>query len=81
MLNPALAEMMANDRITQLQAAAAERSSSARASVRAETAAPPASSRSIRHAHLTNSQRAVGWFLVSLGLRLALARPRTGSAR
>jgi hypothetical protein len=80
-LNPALAEMMASDRITELQGAAAKRSLSARASVRAETAAPQASSRSTRRARLANSQRAVGWFLVSVGLRLALPRARTGPAR
>jgi hypothetical protein len=80
-LNPALAEMVANDRITELRAAAAKRSSSARASAGAETGAPHASSRSNRHAHLANSQRAIGWFLVSVGLRLALPRTRAGSAR
>ena len=81
MLNPALAEMMASDRITELQGAAAKRSLSARASVCAETATPQASTRSTRRARLANSQRAVGWFLVSVGLRLALPRARTGSAR
>ena len=81
MLNPALAEMMASDRIMELQGAARQRSLRARASVPAETAAPPASSRSIRHDHLANSQRAIGWFLISVGLRLALPRTRTGSAR
>jgi hypothetical protein len=80
-LNPALAEMMASDRIMELQGAARQRSLRARASVRAETAAPQASSRSVRHDHLANSQRAIGWFLVSVGLRLALPRTRTGSAR
>lgn len=81
MLNPALAEMMASDRIMELQGAAKQRSLRARASVRAETAAPQALSRSVRHDHLANSQRAIGWFLVSVGLRLALPRTRTGSAR
>jgi hypothetical protein len=80
-LNPALAEMMASDRIMELQGAAMKRSLLARASVRAETAAAQALSRSARHDHLANSQRAIGWFLVSVGLRLALPRTRTGSAR
>jgi hypothetical protein len=80
-LNPALAEMVAKDRITELQGAAAKRSLRARASVCAETAAPQTSSRSIRHAQLANRQRAIGWFLVSVGLRLALPRTRTDSAR
>ena len=81
MLNPALAEMMANDRITELQGAATKRTLCARANDRAETAGPQASSRSTRHDHLANSQRAIGWFLVSVGLRLALPRARTDSAR
>jgi hypothetical protein len=80
-LNPALAEMMASDRIMELRGAATKRSLRARASVRAETAAPQALSRSVRHDHLANSQRAIGWFLVSVGLRLALPRTRAGSAR
>jgi hypothetical protein len=80
-LNPAVAEMMASDRIVELQAAAAKRSLGARASVRAETAAPQALSRSVRRDHLANPQRAIGWFLVSVGLRLALSRTPTGSPR
>lgn len=80
-MNPTLAEMMANDRITELRRAAARRSSCAGPSVATEIAAPRASYRSVRHEHLVNSQRAVGWFLVSVGLRLAVPRTRTGSAR
>jgi hypothetical protein len=80
-LNPALAEMVATDRITELQRAAAKRSLCARSSVHTETVARQASSRSVRHAHLANSQRAIGWFLVSVGLRLAVPRTRTGSVR
>jgi hypothetical protein len=80
-LNPALAEMMASDRIMELQRAATKRSLRARPSVPAETAGPQALSRSVRHDHLANSQRAIGWFLVSVGLRLALPRTRAGSAR
>ena len=70
MLNPALTEMVASDRIRELQAAAAKRSSPVR---------PPA--RSIRPVPVANPQRALGWFLVSVGLRLALPRARTGSLR
>jgi hypothetical protein len=80
-LNPALTEMMANDRITELRQAAARRPPATGHRVPAETAAPPAPSRSGRPARLANSQRAVGWFLVSVGLRLALPRPRSGPAR
>jgi hypothetical protein len=108
-LNPALTEMVAQDRIRELQAAAAKRSSPVRPPVsthtaakrsspvrvqtaaqrpllvrpfgRSETAAHQPSSRAIRHAHLANPRRAIGWFLVSVGLRLALPRARTGSVR
>jgi hypothetical protein len=80
-LNPALAEMVATDRIRELERGAARRSLRARSSAPAETAAPQASSGSLRHAHLANSQRTIGWFLVSVGLRLALPRTRAGSVR
>jgi hypothetical protein len=116
-LNPALTEMVAGDRITELRRAAAKRSSRPAAEYRSsrpaaeypssrvtaeypssrvtaeyrswrpgasalvEATAWPASSRSIRHVHLANPQRAIGWFLVSVGLRLALPRARTGSVR
>jgi hypothetical protein len=80
-LNPALAEMMAKDRITELRRTAAERRSCTDPSVPSESAAPRASSQSSRHARLANAQRAIGWFLVSVGLRLALPRTRTGPAR
>ena len=81
MLNPALAEMMAKDRITELRRTAAERRSCTDPSAPPETAVVQASSRSSRHARLANSQRAIGWFLVSVGLRLALPRTRTGPVR
>ena len=81
MLNPSLAEMVATDRIRELQRGAARRSLRVRSSVPTETAASHPSSGSLRHAHLANSQRAIGWFLVSVGLRLALPRARTGSVR
>jgi hypothetical protein len=80
-MNPALTEMVAKDRITELRVAAAKRSHRAGRSVPTDTAPRHASSRSTRHVHLANPQRAIGWFLVSVGLRLALARTRTGAAR
>jgi hypothetical protein len=78
-MNPGLIEMMAKDRRTELQAAAANRASSS--AVRTEIAVRPASSRSAEHVRLANPQQAIGWFLVSVGLRLAMPRTRTGPAR
>jgi hypothetical protein len=73
--------MMVKDRITDLRTASAKRSSHAGPDGGAETGAPPASLRSRRRVHLANPQRAIGWFLVSVGLRLAVSRTRTGPAR
>lgn len=80
-MNPALTEMVAKDRITELHAAAAKRAARNRPSLATEIVARPASSHSSRRFRLTNPQQAIGWFLVSLGLRLAVPRTRTGSAR
>jgi hypothetical protein len=79
MMNPALIEMMAKDRSRELQAVAANRPS--RSVVRTATVTRPALSRSGRHVRLANPQRAIGWFLVSVGLRLAMPRTPTGPAR
>jgi hypothetical protein len=78
-MNPGLIEMMAKDRRTELRAAAANRASSS--AVHTEIATRPASARSTQHVRLANPQQAIGWFLVSVGLRLAMPRTRTGPAR
>jgi hypothetical protein len=78
-MNPGLVELMAQDRTTELRTAAANRS--LRCSAPTEIAARATSSRSNRHVRLGNPQRAIGWFLVSVGLRLAMPRTPTGSAR
>jgi hypothetical protein len=78
-MNPGLIEMMAKDRRTELRAAAANRAS--RSVARTGIATRPASSRSSQHVRLANPQQAIGWFLVSVGLRLAMPRTRTGPAR
>jgi len=75
-LNPALAEMVARDRIAEMQRAAAKRSFSTRSYRPADTTAL-----SIRQARRASPQRAIGWFLIRVGLRLALPRTRAGSAR
>jgi hypothetical protein len=80
-MNPALIEMMATDRSTELRAAAAKRAPRGGVSVPTEPSARATSARPGRRAPLANPQREVGWFLVSVGLRLALPRTRTGPAR
>jgi hypothetical protein len=78
-LNPALLEMAARDRIAEMHRAAAKRPGGARCD-RADTGwchTAPIS----RHPRLANRQRAIGWFLISVGLRLAVPRARTGSGR
>ncbi len=81
MLNPALTEIMANDRLKELQQTGPNGSSRTRSLPTEIATAPRASLRSIRHDRLVDSQRAIGWFLVSVGLRLVVPRTRTGSAR
>jgi hypothetical protein len=79
-MNPSLIEMMAKDRSAELRAAAANRPS--RSAVGSGVATRrPASFRPSPRVGLANPQRAVGWFLVSVGLRLAMPRTPTRTAR
>jgi hypothetical protein len=79
-LNPALMEMAARDRIAELQRAGAERTLSS-GSYRAADITASQTPHLTRHARRTDLQRAIGWFLVSVGLRLAVPRTRVGSGR
>lgn len=81
MLNPAVAEMAAHDRSTELLRAATRRSVDSRGYRAAAKHKAPTPRLSIRRARRANPQQAVGWFLVSVGLRLALPRSRAGSTR
>jgi hypothetical protein len=81
MLNPALLEMAARDRTAELQRAGRQRSLGARSNHAADSARPHTARRSMRHARGAQPQQAIGWFLVSVGLRLALSRTRTSSGR
>lgn len=78
MLHPALLQIAARDRIAEMQRAGAKRSFGTW-SYRATE--PPAPGHSARDARRVHPQRAIGWFLVSLGLRLAVPRTRPGSGR
>jgi hypothetical protein len=81
MLNPALLEMAARDRTAELQRASTRRSLGARSNHAVDAARPHTARLSLRHARAAHPQQAIGWFLVSVGLRLALSRTRTSSGR
>jgi hypothetical protein len=81
MLNPALLEMAARDRTAELRRAGTQRSLGARSNHAADTAKPHTTRLSMRHPRTAHPQQAIGWFLVSVGLRLALSRARTSSGR
>ena len=81
MLNPALAEMAARDRNAELLRAAPKRSLDSRGYRATEERETPTARPSVRRARRANPQRAVGWFLVSVGLRLALPRTQAASTR
>jgi hypothetical protein len=81
MLNPALTEMAARDRLAGLHRAAARRSLDSRGYGDTDETKALTVQLSDRRAQRVGPRRAVGWFLVSVGLRLALPRPRAGSTR
>jgi hypothetical protein len=81
MLNPAFVEMAARDRIADMQRVSTTRSFGARSYLAADTTTSQTPPAGIRHARCADLQRAIGWFLVSVGLRLALPRARAGSGR
>jgi hypothetical protein len=83
-MNPALMEMVAQAKSSERRSAAATRSArlwgaaSAGASASDEIQAWTLRSGTDRS---IAARRTIGWFLVRLGLRLALPRPGTASAR
>lgn len=81
MLNPALVEMQARDRISEMRRVGATRSSGTRPCPTVGVTMARAFARPIADARRSEPRRALGWFLVSVGLRLAVPRPRSGSAR
>jgi hypothetical protein len=81
MLNPVLTEMAARERIAQMRRAGAKRAPGSRAYLDTGGTDASAVGPSARPARRGNPQQAVGWFLVSVGLHLALPRSRPGSTR
>jgi hypothetical protein len=80
-LNPALVEMQARDRIAEMRRVGATRSSGRSSYPTVDNSRARTFAWSIPAARRTETRRALGWFLVSVGLRLAVPRPRGGSAR
>jgi hypothetical protein len=76
-MNPALLESAANERLSAMRRAA-ERSAVAHA---ADVAASQAGSRERRRGRMTSPSQAVGWLLVSIGLRLVVPRTPARPAR
>jgi hypothetical protein len=69
--NPALTEMVAHTRMADMRRTAHRRSDGTLTGMRSRRALGGAAS----------PRRSVGWFLVSVGLRLALPHPRAASAQ
>jgi hypothetical protein len=75
-INPALTEMVAQTRMADMQQAAAPR--------RRAIAGPAATEPSLLPGLAVRpvaARRAIGWFLVGVGLRLAVSRPRSAAAQ
>jgi hypothetical protein len=76
-MNPALTEMVAHTRMADMRQAAVTRSDAPR---RAATACPARTSSSPvwrATGSPAAARRAIGWFLVGVGLRLAVSRPQS----
>jgi hypothetical protein len=78
-VNPTLTQMVAQTRMTDMRRAAARTSDSTRVrSTRSAVGTRRLLSPTLA-ACPTAARRAIGWFLVGLGLRLAVPRPRPAS--
>jgi hypothetical protein len=80
-LNSALVEMVARDRIAEMRRAGVRPPVGTGPYLAADTTTSPSSRFPIRYARRAGLQHSIGWFLVSVGLRLALPRTRAGSGR
>lgn len=81
MFNPALTESMARDRIEDLRRAGAKRSFEARCYAATDRTKPDMALARIERYRRSRPRRAIGWFLVGVGLRLALPAARARSVR
>ena len=80
-MNPVVAEMVAQTRMADMQRAARAPSAFSR---RGTTVGPARTRQPRAHGGAAGPEavrHAIGWFLVGVGLRLALPRPRSASAR
>jgi hypothetical protein len=76
-MNPTLMEMVAQARVTEMRQAGSARCGRAWEGA----GGMPAEGRARAVPARPAARRAIGWFLVRLGLRLALSRPFAASAR
>jgi hypothetical protein len=79
-INSPMMGAVAQTRITDLRREAAMRSLSHRATVGRRGGTHRAWTRHTGATRTIEARRAIGWFLVSVGLRLALHRPGSASA-
>jgi hypothetical protein len=80
-VNPTLTQMVAQTRMTDMQRAAARASDGTRLrSSRSAVGTLPLPSQTGESCP-TAARRSIGWFLVGVGLRLAVPRTRPASAR
>ena len=79
-MNPATMERVVQTRITEMRRAAVKRSGGCQSPV-APRAGRTRHQAQSRVAFPAAPRRAIGWFLVRAGLRLAMPRPRPASAR
>jgi hypothetical protein len=77
MTNPTVVEMSAQARMTEMRQAATKHSTGHRGFTARKTATPPSSASRTASVRVGEPRRAIGWFLVNVGLRLAL--PRAGT--
>jgi hypothetical protein len=80
-MNPATMERVVQTRIIEMRRAAAKRPFGGRRPVARRTAGTRRPLAQSGVAFPAAPRRAVGWFLVRVGLRLALPRPRSASAQ
>jgi hypothetical protein len=79
-MNPAMMERVAQARMGDMRRVVAPRTGRARRTALDLPAGPGLGWAQIGAAHPAAARREIGWFLVRVGLRLALCRPRSASA-
>jgi hypothetical protein len=79
-MNPALTEMVAQTRMADMQRAIATAANGGQRAARPRAGVRPEHVRT-RVVFAATARHAMGWFLVGVGLRLAVPRPRSTLSR